>query len=156
MKLIVGLGNPGEKYSKNRHNVGHLVVDRLQTIPHSKDLAIKKTDTFMNESGKFVKDLTIRYSLLPNDLYVVHDDLDIRLGSYKIQFAVGPKVHNGITSIEESLGTKDFWRVRIGVDNREPSVRTPGEGYVLEDFTSQEWETLDKVIKDVCKKLATL
>ncbi len=157
MKLIVGLGNPGEKYKNNRHNVGHVVVDSLSKRKLPKDLVIKKTDVFMNESGEFVKKLVEQYKLNTSDLWIIHDDLDIPLGSHKIQFAKGPKDHNGLLSIEEKLGTKDFWRVRIGVDNRkdEPFDFAQGKEYVLQDFTDEEKGVLDKVIDEVCKKLAT-
>lgn len=138
MKLIIGLGNPGEKYKKNRHNAGYLFVDFL-----GKGL---KTNVFMNDSGEFVKD--------KKDFIIAHDDLDIPLGKYKIQFGVGPKVHNGILSIENSLKTKDFWRIRIGIDNRKNYVE--GEKYVLEDFTEEELEVLKKVyakVRDDLKRL---
>ena len=110
----------------------------------------------MNDSGRFVKKQTSAYNLVPSALYVVHDDLDIPLGKFKIQFGHGPKDHNGIIDIEEKLGTKDFWRVRIGVDNRKPDDRTEGEDYVLQGFTEEERKTLGHVTKEVCKKLATL
>jgi PTH1 family peptidyl-tRNA hydrolase len=147
MKLIIGLGNPGEKYKNNRHNVGHMVADKLKA---------KKTDTFMNDSGVFVKKMFKARGLTPNDLYIIHDDLDIKLGEFKIQFGKGPKLHNGLESIENELGTTDFWRVRVGVDNRDPENRTSGEEYVLQDFTSEEKIVLDVVIKEICKKLVTL
>jgi PTH1 family peptidyl-tRNA hydrolase len=110
----------------------------------------------MNESGVFVKKLVDQYKLEPSNLYIAHDDLDIPLGAYKIQLGVGPKVHNGVNSVEEELGTKDFWRVRIGVDNRKPDDRTSGEEYVLQDFTAEERKALDGVIQEICKKLVTL
>ncbi|MEK7498092.1 MAG: aminoacyl-tRNA hydrolase [Patescibacteria group bacterium] len=148
MKLVIGLGNPGPKYLNNRHNVGCLVVDKI------KKLTAKKTNVFMNESGKSVKSLLSKYSNTSlQDLYIVHDDLDIKLGEYKIQFGRGPKDHNGIKDIEAKLGTSDFWRVRVGVDNREPNNRIPGEDYVLEDFTEEERKIVDSVIDEICKKL---
>jgi PTH1 family peptidyl-tRNA hydrolase len=150
MKLIIGLGNPGEKYKNNRHNVGYMVIDKLKKG--------FKTNCFMNESGKIVKKLIEQYKVdLPN-LWIIHDDLDIPLGNYKIQFGRGPKEHNGLKSIEEKLGTKDFWRVRIGIENRgEPHFAevSRGKEYVLEDFTNEERKVLDRVIFEVCKKLAT-
>ena len=158
MKLIIGLGNPGGKYVKTRHNAGFLVVEEL--LKNKKnvftDFLIKKSDVFMNDSGSFVKKLVDQYNLDLSNLYIVHDDLDIPLGSYKIQFGTGPKVHNGVSSTEETLGTKDFWRVRIGVDNRKIEDRMLGEEYVLQNFTGEERKILDKVIKEVCKKLAIL
>lgn len=156
MKLIIGLGNPGEKYKDNRHNVGYLVVDKIkEKSSRIKDAIIVKTNTFMNDSGSFVKDLMIRYPLSANDLYIIHDDLDLPLGAWKIQFAKGPKDNGGINSIEQVLGTDNFWRIRVGVDNRNPDKRTAGEDYVLEDFTSDEKTILDRVINDICSKLVT-
>lgn len=155
MKLIVGLGNPGEGYENNRHNSGYRLVQRLWETGRSSLIPSHTTDTYMNDSGRAVKKLVDRYSLDLKDLYVAHDDLDLPLGTYKIQFGVGPKIHNGVSSVEEALGTKDFWRIRIGIDNREPDNRIPGEQYVLEDFTDEERIILDSVIKEVCKKLET-
>jgi PTH1 family peptidyl-tRNA hydrolase len=150
MKLIVGLGNPGQKYQNNRHNVGHMIVHSLP-----QGFTAKKSDVFINQSGDFVKKLVEQYHLKPSDLWVIHDDLDIPLGSYKIQKGKGPKLHKGINSIEEALGTDDFWRVRVGVDNRNPEDRISGEEYVLQDFTEEELKILSPVIEEICKKLAT-
>lgn len=147
MKLIIGLGNPGNKYKNNRHNVGHMVADKLKST---------KTDTFMNESGVFVKKMLKARGISPDNLYIIHDDLDIKLGEYKIQFGKGPKVHHGIESIDEALGTRDYWRIRVGIENRDPEDKISGETYVLQDFTNEEKIILDKVISDICKKLATL
>lgn len=110
----------------------------------------------MNASGKAVHSLATNYKLLATDIYVIHDDLDIKLGEYKTQKGKGPKVHNGINSIEDSLGETDFWRVRVGVDNRNADNRIPGEDYVLQDFLPEERKAIDKVLNEVCKKLATL
>ena len=155
MRLIIGLGNPGVGYTNTRHNVGCLLVDRLQRIGLPKNVVVQRSGVFMNESGVFVKKLVDQYKVDPSDLYIAHDDLDISLGSYKIQFGVGPKIHNGVNSVEIELGTKDFWRVRIGVD---PTSRgaSRGEEIVLEDFTPEEELILDKTINELCKKLATL
>lgn len=155
MRLIVGLGNPGEKYKNNRHNVGHMVVDALHKKNLLKHFVVKKSEAMMNISGNFVKKLVEQYRLNSSDLWVIHDDLDIPLGSFKIQKGKGPKLHNGILSIERQLGTDEFWRVRIGVDNRLPEDRIAGEEYVLQDFSQQERGRLDKVIEEICKKLAT-
>ena len=139
MKVIVGLGNPGKKYQNNRHNVGQMLVDYLQDPPQT-ELKLIKTDCFMNESGIFVKKLKVK----PENLYVVHDDLDIPLGKFHIQFGVGPQLHNGLESIEQHLNTKDFWRIRIGVDNRKSPA--DGETYVLNDFTNEEKSLLEEQI----------
>ena len=156
MKLIIGLGNPGEKYINNRHNVGYIVVDAIKNKNLKiKDATVVKTNTFMNDSGSFVKRVLDSSHLVPSDLYIVHDDLDLPLGSWKMQFAKGPKDNGGINSIEQVLDTKDFWRIRVGIDNRNPEKRTSGEKYVLEDFTHDEKVVLDKVINDICNKLET-
>ena len=140
MKSVVGLGNPKQEYASTRHNVGFMLVDKLKDI----NLPVKlyKSDVFMNDSGKFVRKIFNSKNF--DDLVIIHDDLDIPLGSYKIQLGRGPKLHNGILSIEKELGNDEFWRIRIGVDNRK-EFRTPGEKYVLENFTQEEMEILDQV-----------
>ncbi len=155
MKLIIGLGNPGGEYLNNRHNTGFLVVESLLKRSLPKDFVVKKSQVFMNESGSFVKKLVEQYRANTTDLWVIHDDLDIPLGSYKIQKGKGPKLHNGVNSIERELETDEFWRVRVGVDNRSPESRISGEKYVLQDFTREERDILDKTVGKICKKLAT-
>ena len=182
MKLIVGLGNPGEKYRNNRHNVGYLFLDYIiqkkevssinyqvsSVKPFKRDkyseaeiteiklnnetIILAKPQTFMNESGRAVKKIvsSMKYKvLIMNDMFVVHDDLDIKLGEYKIQLGKGPKLHNGIESIEKALGTTEFWRIRIGVDNRDSENRMPGEKYVLQDFTLEEKKTLQSNFDEI-------
>jgi len=156
VKLIIGLGNPGEKYRDNRHNVGYMVIDKLSQMVNGRGLMAKKTNTFMNSSGDAVKKLIDYYSLDITSLYVIHDDLDLPLGTWKIQLGKGPKDHGGINDIEQKLGTKDFTRIRVGVDNRKSNDGISGEEYVLKDFTREEKEIINKVIDEVCKKLATL
>ena len=160
MKLLIGLGNPGSKYIKNRHNAGHLFIEMLKQVQHDNgviltNVRISKTNTFMNDSGRFVKSAINNGQWAINDLYIVHDDLDIPLGQYKIQFGVGPKVHNGILSIENSLNSKDFWRIRIGIDNRDSGRGQNDEGkdYVLQDFTKDELEILKQVQDDIYAEL---
>lgn len=168
MKIIVGLGNIGEEYKTTRHNAGFLLVGALAegsvfrssldlfsetlSISDNKVLLAKPT-TMMNASGKAVSALCRYFKVSPSQLYVAHDDLDIRLGEYKIQLGKGPKVHNGVNSIEEAIGNPDFWRIRIGVDNRQPESRTPGETYVLRDFSSQELVVLDSVIQKIADEM---
>lgn len=176
MKLIVGLGNPGEKYAKNRHNAGFLALDVLASKPEfsnhkfqftnkfeseilkSDDILLVRPQTFMNRSGVAVSQIVNFYKVSTDDLIVVHDDLDIKLGEYKIQEEVGPKVHNGVNSIEKCLGRKDFWRVRVGIDSRQPAAgsRQSGEDYVLEDFTGQEMEVIKQVSEKIIIDLETM
>ena len=159
MKLLIGIGNPGNKYVNNRHNAGYYFVDyllnKLTSDPTSPSATlgasdlILKTDCFMNQSGVFVKKILDKHQNIKlNDLYIVHDDLDIPFGKFKIDHATGPKLHNGIKSIEETLKTKDFWRIRIGVDNRK-QVRLDGERYVLSDFTREELAIINKVFLEI-------
>lgn len=175
MNLIIGLGNPGERYKKTRHNVGFVMLDRLlRSLGFAKEdkkydtkskseivilskLMLAWPQTFMNSSGDAVLALLNYYKIPIKNLYVVHDDLDIRLGDYKIQFGIGPKAHGGILSIEEKLGAKNFTRVRIGIDNRNPDNQISGDEYVLGEFSDLEFKTLtmimDKIVKDLSKIL---
>jgi PTH1 family peptidyl-tRNA hydrolase len=153
MKLVVGLGNPGASYVNTRHNTGFVFVDELQKSKLPNSVVVRKTDTFMNESGLFVKKMVDKYKIDPSDLYIVHDDLDIPIGSYKIQLGRGPKDHNGVKSIDDSLGTDQYWHVRVGVDNRPLDNRPMGEEYVLQDFSDEEKIIIDRVIKEVSHKL---
>lgn len=158
MKLIIGLGNPGGKYKNNRHNVGYMVVDKLKNLRTKKlkNLKIFKSRNFMNDSGSFVKKLLSKYHSIPvSDIYIVHDDLDLPLGTWKMQFAKGPKDNGGINSIEQVLDTNAFWRIRVGIDNRNPEARTSGEKYVLEDFTLDEKIILDKVVNEIYDRLTS-
>jgi PTH1 family peptidyl-tRNA hydrolase len=155
MKLIVGLGNPGDSYLNTRHNVGYIFVDEYQRLQSPKNVLVRKTNVFMNDSGSFVKAQSDRYQIKPEDIFIVHDDLDIPLGEFKIQFGRGPKDHNGLKSIDDKLGSSAYWHVRIGVDSRDPDNRPLGEEYVLQNFKNDERQILDKVIKEACKKLST-
>jgi PTH1 family peptidyl-tRNA hydrolase len=154
MFIFIGLGNPGTKYQNNRHNVGQMLIDYLAKNLKSQNENIKffKTDCFMNQSGKAVKKIIENYKLKIENLIIIHDDLDIPLGKSKIQKGIGPKLHNGIKSIEQELKTKDFWRVRIGVDNRKPENHISGEIYVLQDFLPEEKELLTNEIFPAIKE----
>jgi len=176
MKLVVGLGNPGEKYENSRHNVGFRLIDESVTrdtryekrtpskikklvtcyVSPVTDVLLAKPQTFMNESGRAVKTLVNFYKVSLDNLWVIHDDLDIKLGEHKIQKGRGPKVHNGVNSVEEALGSKDFWRVRIGIENRISGYRDigiSGEKYVLEDFNPEELTTFSPVIDKIIQEL---
>lgn len=154
MLLIVGLGNPGKKYKNNRHNVGYMFTDYILESQKSKvkgqnynsKVKIIKTDCFMNVSGVFVKKFIEKCKMKNENLIVVHDDLDIPLGKFHIQFGVGPQLHNGLESVENHLKTKDFWRIRIGVDNRLSDKKIPGEIYALQNFLPDEKKLLETKI----------
>lgn len=168
MKVIVGLGNPGEKYASTRHNIGFVVVEELarREIPNSKfqitnkfkseiiqtkEYILVKPQTFMNDSGVAVAAICRFYKVDLKDLYIVHDDLDIKIGNYKIQHGKGPQVHNGLLSIEEKLGSDQYWNVRVGVENREVrgNKGVPGVVYSLQDFTAEEREIVERVVTEV-------
>ena len=152
MKLVIGIGNPDAKYKDTRHNAGLMVVDELISRGRVKDIVVKRSDKFMNNSGSFVLSQYSKYHIQYTDLYIVHDDLDIPLGAYKIQFGKGPKVHNGLNDIYEKLGTSEFWHVRVGVD---PTSRgaMQGKDLVLSDFLEEEKLILNGVIKQICNQL---
>ena len=122
-------------------------------VTDHQSLVLVKPQTFMNSSGQAVSAIATYYKLPAADLFVVHDDLDLRLGEYKIQKAIGPKVHGGINSIEQKLGNNNFWRVRIGVDNRSVDNRIAGEEYVLQSFSESEREDVDESIEKALQDL---
>ena len=147
MKLIVGLCNPGEKYKNNRHNVGFWLVDELAEL-NLPDTILFKPQKFMNRSGQEVKKLVKKYPPDKHELFVAHDDLDIPLGKFKIG-RKGPLVHNGLKSIYEQLGTKDFWHIRIGIDG-DRGGKTPEE-FVLSNFKPEEREIIKTTIGQLIK-----
>jgi len=155
MRIIVGLGNPGQKYKNNRHNVGHMFINYLIKELRITNYGFKtfKTDCFMNQSGIFVKKLIRNSQCVIDNLIITHDDLDIPLGKFKIQKGTGPKLHNGLESIENELGTNDFWRIRIGVDNRPTDNRINGEAYVLQDFKDEEKKIIHYLFPEIYSRL---
>lgn len=175
MKLIIGLGNPGPEYARTRHNIGFMFVDflaeKLEAAPFTnkkkfeaeitdviisgEKVILVKPQTYMNDSGRAVSALANFYDVSPKDIIIVHDDLDITLGEYKIQTAKGPKVHNGLISIEQSLATPDFTRVRIGIDGRTSERTTSGKEYVLNTFSSPEMTVLQDLFQTLSQQLPT-
>ncbi len=171
MKIIAGLGNPGDNYVNSRHNIGFMVLDFLnqdnrwsksknskfvysKKIISGKSVELIKPQTFMNNSGLAVGEVIKKHKgFSTKDLCVIHDDLDITLGKWKIDFGKGPKEHNGILSIEETLKTKDFWRIRVGVDNRTVENRIPGESYVLQKFSKNELQIIENLMPEIRQKL---
>src|SRR4051812_41840778 len=135
MYIIVGLGNPGKKYEQTRHNLGFRVLDLLagesgwenkydSLFKKLKDVILAKPQTFMNKSGEAVAQISKFYP--DAQLIVIHDELDLPLGSIKIQKDVSAAGHNGVQSIIDTLGTKDFIRVRLGTDNPATRGTIPG------------------------------
>ena len=151
-KIIVGLGNPGEKYVNTRHNAGFLVVDEIvaaegmewkqdkkfkSLVAQSGEFLIVKPQTSMNLSGEAVSKIAFYYKATPQKLFVIHDDVDFPTLTYKIQFGRESSGHKGAEEIINRLGTKDFWRVRVGV-GRPQSGTFEVEDYVLSVFKKEE------------------
>lgn len=153
--LVVGLGNPGPEYAKNRHNIGFMVADVLahrvgaKFKVHKKSgaeiltgmlaerpVVLAKPRTYMNESGRQVGPLAKFYSVRAEDVIVVHDELDIAFGRIRLKQGGGEGGHNGLRSIVNALGTKNFQRVRVGI-GRPPGHKDPAV-FVLENFKSAE------------------
>jgi len=148
VKLVVGLGNKGKKYAKNRHNVGFLLIDALATdwhieskfdseVAQNDNVIFIKPQTYMNDSGNTVSKVVAFYKILPEDIIVIHDDIDLPLGKVKKQFDAGPAGHRGVLSIIEQLGTQKFWRIRVGVGRPENPATDPAD-FVLQDFSEAE------------------
>jgi PTH1 family peptidyl-tRNA hydrolase len=146
MILIVGLGNPGKKYQKTRHNIGFRVIDQLQSL-NLKKVILAKPQTFMNLSGKTVKLLVARYRLPVTNLWVIHDDIDLPLGKIRIVKNRGSAGHKGVESIIRELGTKNFIRFRVGICPKTSKPKNP-EKFVLQKFNKDE----EKIVKEVIKK----
>ncbi len=172
MKLIAGLGNPGPKYETTRHNAGFLAIDRMvdrwsargpegdsegdlweATVGGEKVLLVKPL-TFMNNSGRCIAPLFKFYKLKPEDLIVIHDEIDLKPLQLRIKTGGGAGGHNGIRSIDAHLGAGllNYHRIRVGVGK--PLKGQPGPqvvDYVLQQFTDEELEALDPVLDDVAK-----
>lgn len=162
---IVGLGNPGSKYHYNRHNVGFLVVDELArrwgiTLSSMKwqceggrerkwgaRIYLVKPQTFMNRSGNTVSELARFYRIAPEEVLVIHDDLDMHPGRLKLVKGGGAGGHNGIRSIVQQLGNKDFLRLKVGIGRPgkgDVHPEIPVESYVLSDMSRTEQDLLEE------------
>lgn len=181
MKIIVGLGNPGEKYRNTRHNIGYMAADALAKhyglgwrenkklkaqITNCDDVYIVKPLTFMNESGQSVYAIMNYFKILPkvfglalkedadlsDKLIVIHDDLDIELGKYKVTLDSRSAGHRGVESLINLLKTKKFKRFRIGI-RTDRLTDVPAEKFVLERFSSDEQAKIDKIISEITPEL---
>ncbi len=171
MKLIIGLGNPGKKYEKTRHNVGFMAVDKIASnfkFPHfsfekkfnadiskgsidGTSIILAKPQTFMNNSGLSAKVIMDYYKIQENDLIVIHDDLDIIIGNYKNSKNRNSAGHKGVQSIIDRLNSKNFERIRIGagIENKD----LPTEIFVLENFNKSEISIINGVIEKICGQI---
>ena len=165
-KLIVGLGNPGSKYTWTRHNAGFMVLDTLSRangIPvarksfsgltgegtlHGERLILLKPQTFMNLSGRSVLEAMQFYKLANSDLLVIHDDLDIPFGKVKLKEGGGHGGHNGLRSLQQHLGGGQFARLRVGVGR---PIHGDAADYVLSPFSKEELAELPRLLDELSR-----
>ncbi len=161
MKLIVGLGNPGDEYVGTRHNVGFSIIDKyLGEVPWKKDskshsfikkigrenIIFLKPQTFMNLSGTVVSEFMKYYKLDVSNLLVIQDDLDIPTGEYKVKNVSSSGGHNGIKSIIEFIGSNSFSRIKIGISK---SKNKETKNYVLGNFTEEEMDKISQITPEI-------
>jgi len=148
LKLIIGLGNPSEKYQNTYHSVGLLFINYLKEKLPKPNFYILASNTFMNLSGDFVKSALKKYNLKPDQILIVHDDADIEIGKYKLSFAKNSAGHKGVDSVIKSLKTKNFWRLRIGIrpliqiNYLKTKKREKAETFVLKKISAKDKKTL--------------
>lgn len=159
--LIVGLGNPGKEYENTRHNLGFYFIDKIKDfldfpdfeldkrcnalISKKDDIVLMKPQTFMNRSGESVK------KIFKDSLVVIHDEAEIKLGEVKISKGITSHGHNGVESIINNIKTKDFTRIRIGIDSG--YLEEDLEKEVLKKFNEYEKETLEEAEEKILKKI---
>jgi len=167
MKLIIGLGNPEKKYQPTRHNLGQkIVIDYLKAeknyrLKENHRLSAKTCETgqgiskkifaisneYMNNSGITVQKISHFFKIPPSNIYVLHDDIDLKVGEYKIQFDRGAAGHNGVQSIINYLNTQAFYRIRVGINKPENNI--PIEDYVLETFSPEEMVIINNLLPKI-------
>jgi peptidyl-tRNA hydrolase, PTH1 family len=162
VKLVVGLGNPGRRYERARHNLGFLVIDRLANRHHvaiekmlcgalvgdwslgEEKIVLAKPQTFMNRSGAAVDGLLREYGATAENLVVVYDDLDLSFGRIRIRTSGSAAGHRGVLSIIENLGGAPFYRVRVGIGR--PPEGIDAVDYVLQPFGDEEMQQLNDIV----------
>lgn len=164
IRLIAGLGNPGREYESTRHNVGFRWVDelvRLQNLSfknetkfhglaargqlHGHEVLLLKPQTFMNASGRSVGAMAQFYKIEPAEILVVHDDLDLQPGAARLKLGGGHGGHNGLKDIIARLGTRDFWRLRLGIGH--PGERAEVVNFVLNDPRKEEQALIEQAVQ---------
>lgn len=171
--LVVGLGNPGPTYASTRHNVGYLVADVLAARTggswkkHKSGQAdliegrlagervvLGRSRSYMNESGGGVSSLAKFFDIEPDHLVVIHDELDIDFGMLRIKFGGGDNGHNGLKSIRQSIGSGDFFRVRVGIGR--PPGRQDVHDFVLKPYTSVERKDVPTYVEEAADAVESL
>jgi len=179
MKIIIGLGNPEKEYAGTRHNVGFALAEKIRTewnFPEfafnkkfnaeiskgnfsGQEILLVKPQTFMNLSGEATRAILDFYKLTADDLIVIHDDLDIAAGKYKIATDSSSAGHNGVQNIIDQLGTQKFRRIRIGIGEEvsgAPICKLNAHDFVLNKFTSDEIEKIEKIKDDILSEIKKL
>ena len=164
MLLLVGLGNPGGVYSRNRHNIGFMAVDEIvrrhslqpfrtkfngklaEGIIGSEKVLILKPSTFMNESGRSVVAAALFYKIRPEDIFVIHDELDLDAGKLRLKAGGGHAGHNGLRSIHAHI-SEDYRRLRLGIGH--PGDKSMVSSHVLKDFAKADFEWLDPLLASI-------
>lgn len=162
MKLIVGLGNPGKEYENTRHNIGFMVIDYIlkdlnitngkekmggisyETNINGEKVMFLKPQEYINLSGNVINKYMQFYKIDVEDLFIIHDDLDLEVGKFKLREKGGSGGHNGLKNIESHLKTKDYHRMKIGISNNK-NIDT--KDYVLGHLNKEEKESLNKIIE---------
>lgn len=166
----MGLGNPGKEYIDTRHNVGFMFLDYLsekfdiKTTDIAKeymvtsfsdiDINLFRPQLFMNNSGGALYEYWKYKNYKEKELLIVHDDLDLKLGEFKIQKGKAPKQHKGVKSLESNIDLKESYRLRIGIENRQDKAM-PGSSYVLKRFESEELIILKQTFDEIWKSFET-
>ena len=173
MLLLVGLGNPGQDYAVNRHNIGFMAVDEIirhyglsrlrpKNRPHGmfsqgriadKNVLILKPLTYMNNSGQAVGSAMRYYKLKPEDVFIFHDELDLAAGKVRVKCGGGNAGHNGLRSIDNHIGV-NYWRIRLGIGH--PGDRGKVHSHVLKDFSKAEKVWVDKTINSITDAIPLL
>lgn len=181
MKLIVGLGNPGEKYQNTRHNIGFMAIEQFlkdyETIRDTvwednqkfksdiaetswqkkngevEKLILVKPKTYMNDSGLAVKLLADFYKVEPEDIWILHDEVDFPEGTMRIRLGGASAGHRGVMSIIENLGTDKFWRFRLGIGRPNEVEHTGVSRYVLDDFSHADHGKVRELLKTTVKAI---
>jgi PTH1 family peptidyl-tRNA hydrolase len=176
MIFIIGLGNPGKQYKTTRHNIGFMMVDKIKekyNFPdfefnkkfnaeivkgniNDNEILLAKPQAFMNNSGETVRTVLDFYKLSLDNIIVIHDDLDIAIGKYRIATESSSAGHNGVQDIIEKLGTKKFHRIRIGIGQEQdgaPVCRIDASDFVLQNFSEEELKMIESISGDVLREI---
>jgi len=174
--LVVGLGNPGDKYSSTRHNIGFMVADelanrytgkfsshkyralvsevRLGVGSEAPKLIIIKPSTYMNDSGNAVAPLAKYFNTAPQQIIAIHDELDIPFNTIRVKLGGGDNGHNGLKSLTQSLSTPDYFRIRVGIGR--PTTPQDTADYVLDNFSKAERSVVPDLALRACDAIESL